>query len=258
MIDCHCHIEQKDYNEDRDEVIEKCMKELKCVISSCAHYNDIQLTLDLIKKYPNFVFTCFSLHPEYIQDITREQIEELKGILRDEVKKKQNKNIVAIGETGLDYHWIKDPILRERQLKLFEEFIELSNELNLPLVVHSRESVDECITVLEKHNCKKVLMHLFSGNLETLNRVVKNDWYITIGPGIKNSKSYKKFARRIPINRFMLETDAPWWGFGKRNDPTAVKIVAEVIGQERGLTTKEIEKQTDLNAKEFFNLSITI
>ena len=85
MIDCHCHLEQKDYDKDRDDVIKNCMKELKCVVSSCAHYRDIKLTLDLAKKYPNFIFTCFSLHPEYIQEITREQIEELKKIIREEI-----------------------------------------------------------------------------------------------------------------------------------------------------------------------------
>ena len=176
MIDAHCHLEQKDYDNDREEVIKKCQKELKCVISCCAHFRDIKLTLDLAKKYPNFIFTCFSLHPEYIKDITREQIDELKEILRKEIKEKKNRNIVAIGETGLDYHWVKDEEGREKQKELFQEFIELSKELNLPLVIHSWESIEECINILEKNNCKKVLMHLFGGNATLIERVIKNNW----------------------------------------------------------------------------------
>lgn len=258
MIDSHCHFEQKDYDSDREDIIKKCKKELRAVISCCAHSKHIHLTLELAKKHPDFIFTCFSLHPEYIKEITLEQINELKDILRKEIKENNNKNIVAIGETGLDFHWVKEPEWREKQAELFEEFIELSKELNLPLVIHSWEAIEECIDILEKNNCKKVLMHLFGGNMILLDRVIANDWYITLGPGIKKSKSYRKIAKKMPINKILLETDAPWWGFGQRNDPTSVKLVCEVIAEEKNLPVEQVERQTDLNAKEFFNLPIKI
>ncbi len=254
MIDNHCHLEQKDYDLDREQVIEQCKKELKFVVSCCAHFEDIQKTLEIAKDYPNFVYTCFSLHPEYIKEITREQIDIFKSILKKEILERKNKKIVAIGETGLDYHWIKEEEWRDRQKELFQELINFSKELNLPLVIHSRDATDDCINILEKNNCKNVLFHLFSGNIESLNRVIKNDWYISIGPGIKSSKSYKKFARNMPLNRILLETDSPWWGFGKRNDPRSIKIACEYIAKEKNISFDEIEKQTDINSKEFFGI----
>lgn len=254
MIDCHCHLEQKDYDTDRKQVIEQCKQQLKAVITCCAHSKDIDLTLDITKKHSGFVFCTIGLHPEYIKEITDQDIETtIKAI-------EQNKDlIVAIGEIGLDFHWIKEPELREKQKKLFVKMIQIAKELDKPLVIHARAAFKETIDILEQEGMKgrKVLMHLFQDKKQ-LQRVIENGWSISIGPGIARSKDTRKIARDAPLDRILLETDSPWFAQEgqKKGTPLNVKIAAQKIAEIKKISFEEVEKQTDLNAIEFFNLKV--
>ncbi len=256
MIDCHCHLEQKEYNQDRDSFIEDCKKHLKAIVTCSAHPKDIELTLKIAEKYQDFVFAIIGLHPEYIKELTEKQIKETIEAI------KQNKNqIVGIGEIGLDYFWIKEKEWQEKQKQLFRKLINLAKELNLPLVIHSRSASEETIKILEDEGMKnkKVLMHLFQKR-KLINKVIENNWYVSIGPGIRKSKDIRKIARDIPKNRLLLETDSPWFAQKEegqtRGTPLNVKIAAQKIAEIRKTNIEEIEKQTDLNAIEFFNLNI--
>ena len=254
MIDCHCHLEQKEYNKDREQIIKECKKELKALITCSAHPKNIKLTLELAKKYQGFIFCTIGIHPTYIKEINNEKID--RAI--QEIRKNQH-NIVAIGEIGLDYFWIKEEKWREKQRNLFKKLIKLAQELNLPLVIHSRNAAEETIEILEQENMKgkKVLMHLFQDR-KNLQRIIENDWLISIGPGIRKSKNLRKIARDMPLKRLLLETDSPWFTQEgqEKGLPTNVKIAAQKIAEIKKITIKEIEKQTDLNAIEFFNLKI--
>jgi len=214
------------------------------------------LTLKIAEKYQDFVFAIIGLHPEYIKELTEKQIKETIEAI------KQNKNqIVGIGEIGLDYFWIKEKEWQEKQKQLFRKLINLAKELNLPLVIHSRSASEETIKILEDEGMKnkKVLMHLFQKR-KLINKVIENNWYVSIGPGIRKSKDIRKIARDIPKNRLLLETDSPWFAQKEegqtRGTPLNVKIAAQKIAEIRKTNIEEIEKQTDLNAIEFFNLNI--
>jgi TatD DNase family protein len=254
MIDCHCHLEQKDYDEDREKVIEDCKKKLKALVTCSAHPKNIKLTIELIKKHKNFIFAALGIHPTYIKEITEQEIE--KAI--KEIKENQQ-NMVAIGETGLDFHWIKEPEWQEKQKILFRKLIALAKELKLPLVIHSRKARIETIEILEQENMqnKKVLMHLFDDR-KNLQKVIDNNWFISIGPNIKKSKDIRKIARDMPLNKILLETDSPW--FAQENQkygtPLNVKIPAQKIAEIKKISIEEVEKQTDLNAISFFNLPL--
>jgi TatD DNase family protein len=250
MIDIHCHLEQKDYEKDRDEVIKKCKKQLKAIISCCCHPDDFDLTMEMIEKHKNFIFATVSIHPEYIKEI-----EHLKA---DEFLKKIEENkgkIVGIGETGLDFI-IEEPEWREKQKELFIKFINLAKNLNLPLVIHARKAFAEAIEILEKCGAKRVLMHFFTAK-ELLPKIIKNNWSISVNTTLLNSKKIKKIVRDLPIEKIMTETDSPWLGpNGKRNDPTSVKFVIERIAEIKKIDFKEVDKITTQNAIEFFNLKI--
>ncbi len=254
MIDCHCHLEQKEYDKDRKQIIEQCKRELRALITCCAHPDNIDLTLKIAKDYPNFVFAIIGLHPEYIKDINEKNIKDTI-----EAIKLNRDKIVAIGEIGLDFFWIKEKEWQEKQKELFRKFIKLAKELNIPLVIHSRNASEETIKILEEEEMKnkEVLMHLFQ-NRKLLKKVIDNGWLISIGPGIKKSKDLRKIARDAPINKILLETDSPWFAQEgqKRGTPLNVKIAAQKIAEIKKITIEEIEKQTDLNAIDFFNLKI--
>jgi TatD DNase family protein len=259
MIDIHCHLEQKDYDNDRNEVIEKCKKELKAVITCCAHPRDFDLTLQITEKYKNFVFASCGIHPEYIKEIPEKEIDKFIERI------KQNKErIMAIGETGLDFWWIREPEWQQKQKELFSRLIELSKELKKPLIIHSREAYEETIKILEQEDAKEVDMHMF-GDHHLTKRIVDNGWFISINTIILKSKSHKKIARDCPLERLMLETDAPWLspkklleGIDEKNNPTSIKLVAEKIAEIKKLSFEDVWKKCGENAVKFFKLPIEV
>jgi TatD DNase family protein len=250
MIDVHCHLEQKDYENDRDEVINKCREKLKAIITSCAHPNDLELTIEIVKKYKGFVFATLGIHPEYIGENLN-----IKDFI--EKVKKNKDNIVGIGEVGLDYHWVKEENLREKQRKLFRFFIKFAKELNLPLVIHSREAMQDTIKILEEEKAKNVLMHLF-GDKKFVSKIIENGWFISVGPILLTSKNHKKIIKEMPIEKIMLETDSPWFGFGKRNEPIEIIKVAEKIAEIKKIGFNDVWNICGKNAIKFFNLPIEI
>jgi TatD DNase family protein len=250
MIDSHCHLEQQDYSLDREDVIEKCKKELKAVVTCCANPNDFDLTMKMVEQHKGFVFATVSIHPIYIEEIDEKE----KIRFFDLVKENKNK-IVGIGETGLDFK-IEDEKSREKQRQLFIEFINLSKELNLPLVIHGRQAFKETVDILEEHEAKNVLMHFFTAK-ELLDRIIANNWYISVNTTLLTSKNIKKIVRDIPIERILTETDAPWLGpNSQRNDPASVKLVIERIAEIKKTSFEEVDRITTENAIRFFNLGI--
>ena len=250
MIDVHCHLEQEDYNQDREEVIRELKKSLKAVITSCAHYNDLEKTMNIVKKYKGFVFCCLGLHPEYIKDLNDERKKDyIQQIINNKSK------ISAIGEIGLDYFWIKETEWQEKQKKMFIEFINLAKELDLPIVIHSRDAMNDTLNILEKEGMigKKVMLHLFTDK-DNLQRVITNKWSISIGPLIIKNKQLRKIARDCPLSQIMLETDSPWFGDGKRGLPTNTIKVCEKIAEIKKISKEEVERQTDENCLNFFEL----
>jgi TatD DNase family protein len=254
MIDVHCHLEQKDYDKERGKIVEQCKRELKAIVTCCAHPKDIGLTLDMAKEHRDFIFCSIGIHPEFIKELKEQDIDEtIKAI-------EQNKNLLAgIGEVGLDYFWIKEPEWQEKQKELFRKMIQLAKKLNKPLVIHSRNASEDTIGILEEEGMKgkKVLLHLFCDR-KFLQRVVDDGWFISIGPGIMKSKDIRKIARDMPLNKIMLETDSPWFNQEgqKYGTPLNVKIACEKIAEIKKINILEVEKQTDLNAIGFFGLDI--
>jgi TatD DNase family protein len=247
MIDVHCHLSQPDYQSDRDQVIEKCKQQLKAVITCCAHPNELDSTLQLVEKYKGFVFATASIHPIYINEVDEGQKNEFFDLL-----KRYRNNIIGIGETGLDFN-IEEEKLRGKQKELFIEFIELSKDLQLPIVIHARGAFKEAIEILENHNVKNVLMHFFSAR-ELLEKVIKNDWYISVNTALLRSKKINKIVRDTPLEKILTETDSPWLGLEGRNDPTTVKVIVEKIAEIKKINFEDVDKITTQNAIKLFNL----
>ena len=248
MIDSHCHLEQKDYDPDREEVILNCKKELKAVVTCCAHMRDFNKSLEIIKKYPNFVFLTAGFHPEYISEVPENEINKYFEELA-----KNKKYLVGIGECGMDYHWVKEPEWREKQKELFVKHINLAKELNLPLVIHSRDAEKECLEILKEQKAKRVLLHYFSDK-DLIPEVIETSYFVSVNTSVFRSKTTKKIIKKTPIEKLMTETDAPWLGFGKRNTPLSVKLVAEKIAEIKKLSFEEVDKITTENAVKFFGL----
>jgi TatD DNase family protein len=262
MIDAHCHLEQKEYEGERDAVIKSCkVAGLKAIVTSCARPKDFALTMDIARKYANFVFPTVGIHPEFIKEITSGETDAFFEIIR-----KNRESIVGIGETGLDYNWVKEPEWRERQKELFRQMIALAGELKKPLVIHAREAHEDVIDILEQEGAKRVQMHMFGAN-QLVNRVIDNGWHVSINAILLKSKKHKKVARDMPMDRLMLETDAPWlapdgWSPDgkqtKRNDSRAIKQVAEKIAEVKKLKFEDVWHDCGKNTVRFFKLPVRV
>jgi len=248
MIDVHCHLEQKDFDKDRDKVIESCKKELDAIIISCANPRDLSKSIEIVKKYRGFVFLTAALHPIYIAKCSEKQIKDYFSKIEE-----NREYIVGIGECGLDYHWVKDEILREKQKILFLEHIKLAKKLKLPLVIHSRNAERECLDILKKEKVEKALLHFFS-NPKLANEVKNAGYFISVNTSILRSKGIRKILKIVGIEKIMTETDSPWLGFGARNTPLAIKSVIEKIAELERKSFEEIDELTTRNARAFFNL----
>lgn len=257
MIDVHCHLEQPDYDKDRDEVIERAKKELKAVITSCANPKDFDLTLSLVEKYRGFVFAVAGIHPEYVKEISEKEKDEFL-----EKIKSNRENFVGMGEVGLDYNWLKDEEGRKKQKELFIEFISFAKEINLPLTIHSRDAHEETIKILDQEDAKQVHLHLF-GDYHSVKKIIEKRWYVSIGPIVLRSKKYGKVVRDMPLEFLLLETDAPWnhplvFSEGKkvRNEPTSIRVVAEKIAEIKKIGFDKVWEECGENAIKFFNLNL--
>ena len=253
MIDVHCHLEQKDYDNDLDDVIRRAKEAgLKAIITCCANPADLDKSVEIVERYRGFVFLSASLHPIHVPDYSDEEAEAF-------MKKLESlKDIrVGIGETGLDYFWVKDEKERERQKEVFRMHIELARKLKLPLVVHSRESHDDVVSILDEYNYNRVLWHFF-GVKDRVEWLVEHNYRASFNTLLFRSKTHKKIVKRLPIELILLETDAPWLGFGKRNEPSAIVRVAERIAEVRKMNFEEVWETCGRNAAEFFGLKIKI
>ena len=245
MIDTHAHI-LKEYYDDIDSLISELQKDkVSCVLNAATNYNEALEIIELSKKYPKFIKSAIGIHPESINDNSLDKIEELI----------KNNKIYAIGEIGLDYYWKKDN--KEEQRKLFINQIELANKYNLPIVVHIRESIQDCLDILKTHKCRGVI-HCFSGSVEMAREFIKLGYKLGIGGVLtfKNSKLYQ-VIEKIDLKDIVLETDSPYLTpepfRGKQNKPSYIYYVAKKIAEIKNCSIEEVLDITTKNAMSIFD-----
>ena len=251
MIDTHSHINMIE-GTPIESVIQNAIENgVDKIIVPSAYPKDIDDVIKLVNRYDN-VYGMLGVHPTEVKDWT----DDLADKIREYSK---NPKIVAIGEIGLDYYW--DKSFNDLQKEIFIKQIKLANELNLPISIHDREAHKDTFDILKEHNKNsKIVMHCFSGSVEFANECIKEGMYIAIGGVVtfKNAVKMKEVAINIPLDRLLLETDAPYLTpvpfRGKENQPAYTKYVAEEIAKLRNITIDEINKATTQNTFEVFGI----
>src|SRR5699024_7066341 len=212
----------------------------------------IPLAIQIAEQYDH-IYAAVGWHPVSAIDFKEIHYELLKTL-------SSHPKVVALGEMGLDYHWDTSP--KEIQETVFRKQIQLAKEVKLPIIIHNREATTDVINILKEENAKEVggIMHCFSGSIEEMESCLEMDFYISLaGPvTFKNAKELKEVAKVVPLNRLLIETDAPYLAphphRGKRNEPAYVSLVAQEIAALKGVSTEKIAKQTTENAQLFFGL----
>ncbi|MGX9132846.1 TatD family hydrolase [Rummeliibacillus sp. JY-2-4R] len=253
FIDTHVHLNAEQYEDDLQEVIDRALaaKVNKMVVVGFDKPT-ITRAMRLIEDY-DFLYAAIGWHPVDAIDCTEEDLQWIEKLAA-------HPKVVAIGETGLDYHFDKSP--KDVQQELLRKQIQLAKKVNLPIVIHNREATEDCVRILQEEHAEEVggVMHCFSGSVETAKRCVKLNFMISLGGPVtfKNAKKPKTVAKEIPLQYLMIETDAPYLAphpyRGKRNEPSLVPLVAQEIAQLKGLTIEEVAKQTTENAHRFFKI----
>lgn len=251
LIDTHSHVDMIE-EISVEEVIKNAVDNgVKKIIVPCAYPKDVDKIFELVNKYDE-LYGLLGVHPSEAKDWDDSLIEKIRGYSISD-------KIAGIGEIGLDYYW--DKSFNDVQKEVFIKQIKLANELNLPISVHDREAHKDTFDILKEHNKgSKIVMHCFSGSVEFARECVRQGWYIALGGVVtfKNAVKMKEVAADVPLERLLVETDAPYLTpvpyRGKENQPAYVRFVAEEIAKLRGITYEELALATTVNAKNVFSV----
>ena len=252
IFDSHAHYDDSQFDPDREELLGHILpeKDVSGVINMAADLASCQTTWELTQRY-GYVYGAAGIHPEEARDLPHDWLEQVRAWLG-------RPKMVAVGEIGLDYHWL-DACPKDRQQEVFADQLELARELSLPVVVHDREAHADTLSFLRQYRPAGVV-HCFSGSWETAREILGLGMYIGLGGVVtfKNARHAVEVAQNIPLDRLLLETDAPYMApvphRGKRNDSSLIPLVAEKIGELRGLEAQAVLDITAENAARLFGL----
>ncbi len=258
FFDSHSHYNDEKFDDNREEIIQETYNSgvTKFI---CAGYNieSSKASLKIANEH-NFIYSIVGISPNDVPESLNEidlMIEEIENI----IKRDKNNKIVAIGEIGLDYYWNKEN--KDIQKQVFIKQIQLANKYNMPIVIHTREAIDDTLKILRENNVNnKGVFHCCPLNRELVKQGLDLMFYISFaGPvTFKNSKNAEEIVNMVPLDRMLIETDSPYLApepkRGSRNDSRNVKYIAEKIAEFKGITLEEIAKHTYENTIKIFKI----
>ena len=252
IFDTHAHYDDEQFNDDRVELLNSMEEQgVGTIVNVSATYNSCRKVIALAKEYP-FVYAAVGIHPDEVGSLNEETFAQMKELFKED-------KVVAVGEIGLDYYWDNEP--REVQKKWFIRQLELARELELPVLIHSREAAADTMEIMKEHSKGlSGVIHCYSYSKEMAQEYIKMGFYIGVGGVItfKNAKKLKEVVENIPLTSIVLETDCPYMApepnRGKRNNSAYICYVAEKIAELKGITYEEVVEQTEKNARHMYRL----
>lgn len=254
MIDSHCHINDELYKKDPNSYVNEAKK--AGVTNFLVVGFDLissELAVSISEQF-NECFAAIGIHPSDVKKIENKNIQKLKELAA-------SKKVIAIGEIGLDYYWDKEEIVQKEQKEWFIKQINLANELNLPISIHCRDAIEDCLKILKENPVKKGgIMHCYAGSVESAKEFIKLGFLLGFGGTVtfKNSVRPKEVISSIPSNAYVLETDAPYLTphpfRGKENHSKYLYLVRDKIAELRNISAEQVEKESDSNFRRVFGI----
>ena len=250
MIDSHCHLTDPRLLEQLDDVLARAKAAgVDRMITIGTEPDDDAAAIQLCHMRPQ-LRCSIGIHPNYCHEVEESEIPRLREMQKDPT-------VVALGEMGLDYHYnFAD---RARQRRFFEAQLQLATELNRPVVIHNREATDDCLAVMRKFPSVRAVFHCFTGTIAEGEKILEAGYLLGFTGVVtfKKSDDVKEIARRMPTDRILVETDAPYltpepMRKQKINEPALVVHTAAVVAQVRGITIQEVDRITTENVERFF------
>ena len=256
FFDTHTHYNDEKFNEDAEKMLSELKKnDIGGIVIPGFNIESSIKAIELANKYDN-AYCAVGIHPSDIED-SEEKIDKQICKIEELI---ENKKVVAIGEIGLDYHWVQDN--KELQKYAFKKQIELANEKNLPIIIHTRDCIQDMIDVLSKEikPTEPSILHCCPFNRELVKEGLKMNFYISFAGPVtyKNAKNADEIVGMVPEDKILIETDSPYLPpepfRGQRNDSTKVKLVAEKIANIKNMPVEDLAKLTFENAKKVFKI----
>jgi TatD DNase family protein len=254
LIDTHCHLTFEDLARDIDGVLARSRTAgVTGWITVGTDPQENQKAIEFAERFEN-LYAAIGIHPHDAKNVNAGTIEDLKKIA-------QHEKVVAIGETGLDYHYDFSP--REQQKNVFAEHLKIAAELRLPVIIHCREAFDETIRILEEYGIAvdKVVFHCFSGSSEQARIVLDRGFYISFTGVVtfKNARIKQEAARIVPLDRLMLETDCPYMSpepmrKQKVNEPALLVHTARFLAELKQMDLEDFARAVTATSRAFFGL----
>jgi TatD DNase family protein len=252
LIDAHCHVDFKEFNKTREEVMGRAQQKLKAIINSGASLGGNRRTLQMAQEYPGFLYPSLGFHPHYApkadQSIIEEVLTEIKSNLH---------HAVALGETGLDFHNIKSKEARNKQEKLFRTFLDMASQQEMPLIVHARDAEKKALEMSKGYDgIPKIIFHCYGGDLETAHLIMDRGHLISMSTLVCFSPHHQELARKIPLSHLLTETDSPYLSpfKGQRNEPIFVEETVKTIANMKSMDVQEVGAITEKNARQVFGI----
>lgn len=252
IFETHAHYDDSQFDTDREELLSQMEPGgIGTIVNVSASYESCEKTVALALKYP-YIYAAVGIHPDEVGSLTEQSFAQMKELYR-------NNKVVAVGEIGLDYYW--DVQSHETQQKWFIRQLELAGELDLPVIIHSRDAASDTLDIIKKHGALlNGVIHCFSYSKEMAQEYVNMGYSIGIGGVITfpNGRKLKEVAEAIPLTSILLETDCPYLSpvpnRGKRNSSLNLTYVAQEIARLKGITYEEVIAQTEINARNLYKL----
>lgn len=250
MFDTHCHLSDKKFNTDRDKVIARAKQAgINRLLIVCSDVEEFDTFNKMLDEY-EFIYGTVGVHPHDAKNFQRDW-----QIIQEVFKKDK---IVALGEIGLDYHYEYSP--REAQKEAFRKQLRIAKEKQLPVVIHSREAMDDCLGILKEEDIDYGVMHCFSASKEAMYKCIDMGLYISIAGVVTFPKANKlrEIAKAVPLEKLLIETDAPYLApqpvRGRRNEPSYMKYTLDEIAAIRGISKEVLIEAITKNSISLFNL----
>ena len=249
IVDTHCHIDDRQFDEDRDDILKGISESMEFIVNIGCDLDSSEKSVNYAKN-KKFMYAVVGIHPTEIKNYNEETEKKIEELLKED-------KVVAVGEIGLDYHWMVTD--KEHQKEIFIRQMELAKRSKKPVVIHSRDAMEDTLNILEKYPDVRGIFHCFPGSIESASKI-SDRYYFGIGGVLtfKNSRKTVEFLKKVDINRVVLETDSPYLSpvpfRGKRNTPLNVKYVAEKIAEIKGIPFEKVIEITTKNAKEIYNI----
>lgn len=250
IIDTHTHIYDEQFENDFDDVLKRIEDELEGIVSIGFDLESSLKSIELANRY-SFVNAVIGVHPVDIKKYNDKVEKEMERLALTE------KKVVAIGEIGLDYHWMEDP--KDVQIAGFRKQMELAERVKKPVVIHTREALQDTLDVLKDYKNVGGILHCYPGSLEAAKPFLDR-YYLGIGGTLtfKNNKKTKELVKNLPLEKIVLETDCPYLTpvpfRGKRNEPIYTKYVAEEVARIKEISVEEVIRVTTENAKKIYGM----